>query len=144
MAGSVKGTLGPTSFVGEWNGAIDRARFVDDLGRVINIRPSAWQATLAYQFDWNPWVEAIGLQGDYVVLGYSESRGLGGATRVFEGQESRVGFVPRKRLLVGFGEWVLDNLRWAIEYSYNEDYSRQEGGTGHSAQGVITQFTAVW
>lgn len=144
MAASVKAILGPVSFVGEWNGAISRAKFMDDLGKSVSIKPSAWQIALGYQFDWNPWVEAIGAQGNYLAIGYSESRDLAGVTRVTDGQPSRVGFLPRRRVVVGVGEWVLDNLRFAIEYSHNWDYATHEGGTGNSADGVLSQLTAVW
>ena len=33
-----------------------------------------------YQFDWNPYVEVIGAQGTYFVIGYSESSDLGGCS----------------------------------------------------------------
>jgi hypothetical protein len=144
MAASIKTTLGPVSFVGEWNGALGRARFTDDLGNSVSIKPSAWQITLGYQFDWNPWVEAIGAQGDYLAVSYSESRDLAGATQVTDGQPSKIGSLPRTRLLVSAGEWVLSNLRFAIEYSHNVDYPKDQGGTGSTADGVFSQFTLVW
>jgi hypothetical protein len=144
LAGSVKATLGPLALVGEWNGAIGQATFTDDLGTSINIKPSAWEISLGYQFDWNPWVEAIGAQGTYLAIGYSQSTDLAGVSRVFEGVRTRVGTVPKRRFLVGAGEWFLDNLRLAIEYSYNQDYRVAEGGTGNSAHGVFVQLTAVW
>jgi hypothetical protein len=144
MAASVKTTLGPVALVGEWNGAISRATFVDDLGNRVRIRPSAWQVALGYQFDWNPWVEAIGAQGTYLTVGYSESYDLGGVTQVVDGAPDRVGFLPRRRLILGAGEWVLENLRFAVEYAYNLDYRKDEGGTYHSAHGILSQITLVW
>jgi hypothetical protein len=45
---------------------------------------------------------------------------------------------------VGAGEWILDNLRLAVEYSYEQDYAPGEGGTGKSAHGFYSQFTFVW
>lgn len=144
MAASVKATLGPVSLIGEWNGAIRRAKLIDDVGNSVRIKPSAWQVSLGYQFDWNPWVESIGAQGDYLAITYSESRDLAGVTQVIDGQPNRVGFLPRKRIVVGVGEWVLDNLRFAIEYSHNWDYPKNEGGTGNTADGVLSQLTLVW
>jgi hypothetical protein len=144
MAAHVKSNLGPTALVLEWNGAIDKARFSDDLGRAFSIRPGGWQVQLAYQFDFNPSVEAIGAQGTYVVIGYSESEDLAGVRRLIADTPSRVGFVPRRRLSVGVGEWVLDSLRVAVEYSHSVDYSIAEGGTGNSADGVFTQLTYQW
>jgi hypothetical protein len=144
MAAHVKSSFGPVALVGEWNGAISSARFTDDLGNSVSIRPSAWQVSLGYQFDWNPWVEAIGAQGDYLAIGYSQSHDLGGVTQEIADELSRIGFVPKRRILVGAGEWVLDNLLLAIEYSYNKDYPGTEGGTSNTAHGFFTQLTTVW
>jgi len=144
MAASVKATIGPVSFIGEWNGAINRATFTDDLGNRVSIMPSAWQTTIGYQFDWNPWVEEIGAQGNYIAIGYSESRDLAGVKREFNEEITRVGFVPKRRFIVSVGEWVLDNVKLAIEYSHNVDYPQNEGGTGNSADGIFSMFTVVW
>ncbi len=144
MAASVKATLGPVSLVGEWNGAISRAKFFDDLGNSVSITPSAWQISLGYQFDWNPWVEEIGAQGNYITIGYSQSSDLEGVTRVKDGEQSRVGFLPKRRFIVGAGEWVLDNLQYSIEYNLNKDYSKNAGGSGNYAYGFFSQLTAVW
>ncbi|MFQ5932183.1 MAG: hypothetical protein ACE5MM_07230, partial [Nitrospiraceae bacterium] len=144
MAGSVKANLGPVSLVGEWNGAISQAKFADELGTAVSIKPSAWQVSLGYQFDWNPWVEAIGAQGTYFAISYSESYDLAGVTRVLGGVRTRVGAVPRRRFSVGGGEWILDNLKWAIEFTYNQDYSQSENGTGRDAYGLFSKLTYVW
>lgn len=144
MAAHVKATLGPVSVIGEWNGAIGNATLVDDTGTFVSIRPSAWQVSLNYQFDWNPWVEAIGLQGNYLALGYSESHDLAGVTQSINGEAERVGFVPKRRFLVSAGEWVLDGVRIAVEYSHVVDYAKDKGGTGNSANGVFTVLTLVW
>lgn len=144
MAASVKATLGPISFVGEWNGAIESARFLDDLGNAVRIRPSAWQVTLGYQFDWNPWVEDIGAQGNYITFGYSESYDLAGVTEVINTVPTRVGSVPRRRFILSAGEWVLDGVKLAVEYVHNRDYPKHVGGTGNSANAVFTTITLVW
>jgi hypothetical protein len=108
------------------------------------MKPSAWQISIGYQFDWNPWVEEIGAQGDYFTIGYSESLHLGGVSQMIDTVPTRVGFVPKKRFLVGAGEWVLSNLRFSIEYSLNEDYPKHEGGTGNSTDGYFCQLTLMW
>jgi len=144
MAASVKATLGPVSLVGEWNGAMSRATFTDDLGKRVSIEPSAWQLSLGYQFDWNPWVEEIGAQGNYLAIGYSESRDLAGVTRLIDGEPTRVGFVPRRRFIVSGGEWVLEGLKFAVEYSHNVDYPKSKGGTGNSANAIFSTITVVW
>jgi hypothetical protein len=148
MAAHVKSSLGPIALVLEWNGAINDATFTDDLGQAFNIRPGAWQVNFAYQFDWNPSVEFIGAQGTYFVMGYSESQNLAGVTRLIGDPltptSSRVGFVPKRRLSVGVGEWVLDSLRVAVEYFHAVDYAIAEGGTGNSADGIFMQLTYQW
>ena len=144
MAAHMKANFGPTSWIGEWNGAVDDAVFQDDLLQTHSIRPEAWQMQFVYQFDWNPAVEFIGLQGTYFVVGYSESQDLGGVTRVIGVDQARVGFVPRKRFLIGLGEWVLDGLRVATEYSHAVDYDVIDGGTGNTADSYFVQLTYEW
>lgn len=153
MAAHVSSAFGPVSLIAEWNGAISNATFEDDLGDPINITPGAWQVSLGYQFDWNPSVVEVGAQGTYFAIGYSESYDLAGVTRLIDlnpfhppaPEEVRVGFVPEKRFTVGMGEWVLDSLRVACEYSHVVDYSVGEGlGTGRSANGFFGVVTYEW
>jgi hypothetical protein len=149
MAAHAKSHYGPVALILEWNAAVDDAEFVDDTGTPRAIRPAAWQVSLGYQFDWNPTVEVIGAQGTYFTIGYSESSDLAGVSRIFDPLApipvvTRVGFVPEKRLSVGIGEWVLDGLRVALEYSYVIDYDEAEGGTGNDANGVFWQLTYEW
>lgn len=144
MAAHLKSTLGPVALIGEWNGAIERATFFDDVGKRISIRPAAWQLSLGYQFAWNPWVETIGAQGTFLSIGYSQSRDLAGVTQLINGEPSRVGFVPKKRLILTAGEHVLDGVKLQIEYTYNWDYPRRESGTGNHAKGIFTSLTYAW
>lgn len=141
MAASVKAALGPFSVVGEWNGATRQARFVNALGSPVGIKPSAWQVSLGYQFDWNPWVQEIGQQGTFVSVAYSQSSDLAGTTASLDGTLTRVGFVPRTRILLTAGEWVLETVRVAAEYAYNKDYPVSQGGTGNSAPGFFVSLT---
>jgi hypothetical protein len=140
MASSIKATVGGLSFVGEWNGALERAMFVADSGARVTLRPSAWQVSLAYQFDWNPWVEAIGSQGTYVAFSHSRSEDLAGFTQAGR----RIGFVPWQRFSVTAGEWVMDGLRLAIDFSRHRDYPRNRGGSGSDADGVLLMVTYAW
>jgi hypothetical protein len=144
IAAHVKTSIGPVALVGEWNGAIEKNTITDDFGNTTNLKPSAWQLSLNYQFDWNPWVEAIGSQGTYLALGYSQSRDLAGILQDVDGRATRVGFVPRQRILAGVGEWVLEGLRVAVEYSHVIDYSKDKRGTGNSASGVFALLTYQW
>jgi hypothetical protein len=150
MAGHAKYSVGPYAFVLEWNGALTSADFIDDAGTPISMQPEAWQIQVAYQFDWNPYVEVIGAQGTYVVFGYSESRDLAGVFKNVGDPLAptliRVGDVPERRLSAGVGEWVLDGLRVAFEYSHVIDYGADPatGATGNSADGVFMQVTYEW
>jgi len=137
VAGSVKASFGPFAVVGEVNSAMEDAVFVDALGIPRNIRPAAWQASLAYQFGWNPWVREIGAQGDFISVTYSGSYDLAGAVALVNGLPNRVGFVPATRLAVTVGEWVLPELKVAAEYSANWDYAENRGGTGKLVHGIF-------
>jgi hypothetical protein len=137
MAASVKTSFGPFAVVGEANGALEDARFVDAAGIARDIMPLTWQASVAYQFDWNPWVREIGAQGDFISVAYSGSRDMAGATALVNGVPARVGFVPEHRLLVTAGEWVMEDLKLAVEYSTNWDYAPSRGGTGQVVHGVF-------
>jgi uncharacterized coiled-coil protein SlyX len=138
IAASVKTSFGPFAMVGEVNSAINAVSFIDGLGTRNKIRPMTWQASIAYQFDWNPWITEIGHQGgDFISVAYSGSKDMAGAIDVSTGSPTRVGFVPRNRLLVTWGEWVMDGLKVALEYSVNWDYPQSAGGTGAIAQGAF-------
>jgi hypothetical protein len=137
VAASVKASFGPFALVGEVNKAVETARFIDGLGVLRNITPMAWQLSLAYQFDWNPWVREIGQQGTFVSVAYSGSRDMAGVTDVSTGTATRVGFVPQHRFLATAGEWPIDGLRLMVEYSANWDYPVSAGGTGQLAHGVF-------
>jgi hypothetical protein len=141
MAASVKASFGPISLTGEVNGAIQRKTFFDNLGKKISIMPAAWQVSLGYQFDWNPWVEKIGEQGTFVAITYSGTSSLAGATQIIGGQPTRVGFAPQTRLSLTAGEWVLEGLRLAIEYTIDRDYPKKDGGTGNIGNGFFTALT---
>jgi hypothetical protein len=97
--------------------------------------PMAWQASIAYQFDWNPWITEIGAQGDFISLGYSGSKDMAGVTGLVNGLPTRIGFVPQNRVFLTAGEWVMDGLKVAVEYSANWDYPVSSGGTGKVAHG---------
>ena len=144
IAASVKANLGPMAVIGEWNGATKRAHFTDDSGAAVAIQPRAWQLSLGYQLDWNPWVQEIGAQGTYLAIGYSQSSDLAGVQRLVEGVQTRVGFVPKRRLLLTAGEWVVDGLRVVLELSRDWDYSLSEGGTGKTGSGIATTLTYSW
>jgi hypothetical protein len=137
VAASVKASFGPFAFVGEVNAALKDARFIDGLGIARSMMPMTWQASIAYQFDWNPWVTEIGAQGDFISLGYSGSKDMAGVAMLINGLPTRIGFVPQHRLFLTGGEWVMDGLKVAVEYSANWDYPVSSGGTGKLAHGAF-------
>ena len=137
MAASLKTSFGPFAFVGEVNTALQEARFFDGLGIARSMMPMTWQASIAYQFDWNPWITEIGAQGDFISVGYSGSKDMAGVTMLQNGLPTRIGFVPRHRLFLTGGEWVMDGLKVAVEYSANWDYPVSSGGTGKLAHGAF-------
>ena len=137
VAVSVKSSFGPFAFVGEVNSALKEARFFDGLGIAKSMTPMTWQASIAYQFDWNPWITEIGAQGDFISVGYSGSNDMSGATALISGVPTRLGFVPQNRLLVTYGEWVMDGLKVAVEGAVNWDYPQSSGGTGEVVYGAF-------
>jgi hypothetical protein len=145
IAFDLKANFGPVLLALEYDTALKKANFIDDVGRQINIAPSTWQVALGYQFDWNPWVETIGSQGNYVAIGFSRSQDLAGATLTTTGgTQNRVGFVPQSRILVTAAEWFLEGGKLALEYSHDWDYPVAKGGTGKQANGIFLDFTYVW
>jgi hypothetical protein len=137
VAASVKASFGPFAFVGEVNAALKDARFIDGLGIARSMMPMTWQASIAYQFDWNPWIQEIGAQGDFISVGYSGSKDMAGVAMLINGLPTRIGFVPQHRLFLTGGEWVMDGLKVAVEYSANWDYPVSSGGTGKLAHGAF-------
>jgi hypothetical protein len=137
VAASLKTSFGPFAFVGEVNAALQDAGFLDGLGIARNMMPMTWQASIAYQFDWNPWITEIGAQGDFISVGYSGSKDMAGVSILQNGVPTRIGFVPQHRLFLTGGEWVMDGLKVAVEYSANWDYPVSVGGTGRVAHGAF-------
>jgi hypothetical protein len=137
VAWSIKASFGPFALVGEVNSATDEALFFDGLGIVRNIAPMTWQVALAYQFDWNPWMKEIGAQGNFISVAYSGSHDMAGAIALINGVPTRIGFVPENRLFITAGEWVMEDLKVAVEYSVNWDYSPGRGGTGEVVHGIF-------
>jgi hypothetical protein len=144
MAATVRTHFGPLPLIAEWNGALEEATFKDDLGQNISIQPWAWQVSTGWQFDWNPWMTAIGSEGTYVAFSYSESRELAGVARVIGGEQLRIGDLPRRKILVGAGEWIWPGVRIALEYSRTDDYEKDRGGTGKSADAIFSMLTYEW
>lgn len=141
LAVNLRGSFGPFGVIAEYNTALRSGGFTDGLGVSQSIQPSAWQVSLAYQFGWNPWVEKIGDQGTFLSVGYSQSQGMAGATQLINGVPTRTGFVPKSRLLITAGEWLLEGLKFSIEGSIDWDYPVSEGGTGKTGWGILTALT---
>ena len=141
VAASLKLSAGPFALIAEINEALKRSSFVDDSGRTIRIRPAAWQVSLGYQFDWNPWVDAIGEQGTFIAIGYSRTRELVGATQTVSGKSERVGAAPKSRVILTAGEWVAEDLKIALDLLVDWDYASKDGGTGERGFSIISSLT---
>ena len=141
---SIKSSLGPYAFVGEWNGATRSSSLAAAGGRVLTQRPAAWQMSLGYQLGWHPWVQEIGTQGSYLAVGYSRTQGLNPIRPLVGAVSKSLAGLPRQRLLLTAGEWVQDGLRVAIEYAREWDYELAEGGTGRRSQGWTSSLTYAW
>jgi len=93
---------------------------------------------LLTSFDWNPWIQEIGAQGDFISLGYSGSKRHGGrgnaASRCANPDRIRP---PTPAFSSPAGNGVMDGLKVAVEYSANWDYPVSSGGTGKVAHGVF-------
>lgn len=141
LAANLRGSFGPFGLIAEYNTALRSAGFTDGLGVSQSIQPSAWQVSLGYQLGWNPWVEKIGDQGTFLAVGYSGSAGMAGTTALIGGVPTRVGFVPKSRLLLTAGEWVLEGLKFTLEGSIDWDYPVSQGGTGATGWGLLMGLT---
>ena len=137
----LQSTLGPVSFVAEWNGAIEHATFADDRDEPVRIRPSTWQVSLAYQFGWNLSAESIGAQGTYLSVSYSQSDDLAGVKQNAGTDEMlefiRVGNVPKRRFLISAGEWVLDEDGEVSDDPQNAHALVAPGGPKGSGLGIV-------
>lgn len=140
VAASLKLSAGPFALVAEINEALKRSSFVDDSSATIQIRPAAWQVSLGYQFDWNPWVDAIGDYGTFVAIGYSRTRDLGGVTQTIDGSPTRVGEAPKSRVIVTAGEWVTSDLKIALDFLVDWDYASKDGGTGERGFSIFSSL----
>lgn len=140
-AASLKISAGPFALIAEINEALKKSSFVDDGGSTIEIRPAAWQVSLGYQFDWNPWVEAIGDQGTFVAIGYSRTRDLAGVIQTVGGEATRVGEAPKSRVILTAGEWVTEDLKLALDFLVDWDYASKDGGTGERGFSIFTSLT---
>ena len=58
---------------------------------------------------------------------------MAGVSILQNGVPTRIGFVPQHRLFVTGGEWVMDGLKVAVEYSAAGGTSR----VGHGSFGLI-------
>jgi len=125
------------SFIGEYDTAVRNARFSrtttteDENGDIatasalFNIRPQTWQVEAAYTtdifFGWRT----------YVAFNYSETSGM-------------LGTFPRRRMLSTAGTWFADNVRLALEYGNDKDYSKAQQGTGRDSDYWTLRLTYEW
>jgi len=111
------------SLILEYNGALRSAKFMED-DEDLKLAPEAWQVELGY-------TTKICCKETYFSLNYSESHDLEGT-------------FPRRRFLANLGIWFYDSILLGFEYGHDVDYSESHGGTGNTADFLISQLTYEW
>jgi len=111
------------SLIGEYDGAIRTTHFRRS-ARDVRTRPEAWQVELGYS------TRIFGVR-PFAAFNYSGAAGMLGA-------------VPQARLLGAGGTWLTDNIRVGLEYAYEEDYPRNQGGTGKVSDAWTLRLTYEW
>ena len=123
LAAHVKFGLGGFSLVTEYNTALRSVAFTRN-DTPFRIRPTAWMIEGGYT------TEIFGKK-TYGAIGYSQTYQLGGA-------------FPERRVLATIGTWLSNNMRFALEYAHDEDYSLTAGGTGNGADAFTSRLTYEW
>ena len=67
LAAHIKTHYEGVSLVAEWNAAMSYTQFTQEQVDY-DIRPSAWQLQLAYQFDYYAEMEELGAEGSYIAV----------------------------------------------------------------------------
>ncbi len=111
------------SLILEYNGALRSVKFMED-DEDLKLAPQAWQVELGYS-------TKICCKDTYFSLNYSESHDL-------------EGIFPRRRFLANIGIWFYDSILLGFEYGHDVDYSESHGGTGNTADFLISQLTYEW
>jgi len=136
VAAVLRFRLGGFSLVTEYNAAIYDVPFQrlvtvvlpdgteEQVVQVIRKRPTAWQIEAGYT------TQVFGKK-TYGAFGYSRTYQLAGA-------------FPKQRLLTTVGTWLAPNMRLALEYGHEYDYSSAKGGTGRSTDSFISRLTYEW
>jgi len=122
MSAHAKFLMGGFSLITEYDTALRQVQFVRN--NTVRIQPKAWMIEGGYT------TEILGKM-TFVALGYSQSYELAGA-------------FPERRVLVTVGTWLVDGLRLAFEYAYNQDYPRSIGGTSGDSDTFTTRVTYEW
>jgi len=94
--------------------------YITALDEVEGIEPKAWQVEGFYEMD-------IAGKGVIFSLGYSGTNDLGG-------------FLPESRIAAVVGVGLLDELGLTFEYTHDEDYDVNDGGSGESADAFTAQL----
>jgi hypothetical protein len=127
---SLHGRLGMFGFslIAEYVGATRRVHFArltaDDEPLDVKTMPEAWQVELGYM------TKLFGIR-PFVAFNYSRTTDMLGA-------------FPERRVLATVGSFITDNIRLALEYSHEDDYPIQQGGTGRSSDGWLLRLTYEW
>jgi hypothetical protein len=120
------------SLILEYDTALQHKRFtrelVPDSGifNTYNVKPEAWQVELGYTTD------AFFNLKTFLAVNYSQSA-------------SMLGSFAKDRFLATIGAWLFhDNIRLAVEYGAETDYSKVQLGTGAHGESWIVKLTYEW
>ena len=129
IAATAKLGLWGFSLIAEYDTATRNTRTdqtSDKTGTVTyDILPRAWQLELGYT------TEIFFGTKTYVAVNYSRTYDL-------------LGQFPKKRFLATAGSWLVENIRLAFEYGYDQDYSKVWQGTGRDSNYYTLRMTYEW
>jgi len=122
---SAHGRLGMFGFslITEYDGATKQVHFTRSR-RDVKVMPEAWQVEIGYM------TKVFGVR-PFAAFNYSATAGMQGA-------------FPQRRLLGTLGTFVTDNIRVALEYANDRDYSRIQGGTDADSNTWTLRLTYEW
>ncbi len=96
------------------------AEYVTALDSVDGVKPSAFQLEASYATE-------VTEREIFFSLGYSETDELGGV-------------LPESRIAATAGIGLTEGLGLTAEYSHDEDYDTNDGGTGEGADAIVVQL----
>ncbi|NKN32123.1 LbtU family siderophore porin [Marichromatium bheemlicum] len=118
---SAAAAFGPFNLIGEYLAATEEFEVGSLSFEGQGAKPTAWNIEAGYTFE---------VMGKEVV-----------AAAAYQGSTEALALeLPEERWLVGVSVGIFDNTALSLEWSYDTDYDRAEGGTGESANTILAQL----